>query len=767
MRRIFPTIGEYNQTIQNEGSLSLRTQSDLSFIPSKISPIKVFLFGSGSYAVVFKAIQYGKTYAIRCFLSTEQENIIRYESICNYLKTFSADWKVDCEFIDNEIEVKNQLYPILKMEWVDGELINDFITKNLHNNDTLSKLQKQLVEISTSLERHSVGHGDLQCGNMFIQTTPAGFQIKLIDYDGMYIPQFNSTKNLEKGRSEFQHPERSIYDFSPKIDRFSIWVMLTALEALKHNKSLWTEVMQGGFNTLDNLLFSSSDFSNPYNSRLFSSLKSINSETLNIYVNKLIQFCASDIDSIEKPFLVNASYTSIPVDEDIKNTASEKAPLKDELFITSSPIGANVLTTNFRILGKTPLYHNKAELLGKEIIVSSNNGDYKKFIVSDSDTVINVFFCPDGTNPEANENNTKKSDDSKSIEFDLIEEEPIIIKSKSKQKPPRKKKDYILPISFIVILIFITFLYYSAPIMEGINDLELTERNSNQEQILTNNPQSGSFNQPNSIQYQRSIKASEEYRYLSRVSNIERIKRFLKAEDNSDWEVLSYLFSNNVERYWNLENPTFDKLYTTYQYNWNNTRYRKNEIIEIKKISENHYKVSINFYFSNNSDTNQKVKYSELLFKFDDDGFIKYTNEFPVNLKDKNNYSEGYYIQRIKNLYNLFTLTVDKNEQEDYYELLDEYYIFYAPQLDKYYDIVGKTTPLYIYNEQIRFNEHYPSRKLNVSNFRLVNDDPYYTKFTFNSNYSLVDKSGKKFNGTFIETIAFNRSGKIIEHYME
>src|SRR5690606_28086079 len=242
-----------------------------------------------------------------CFLSIEQENINRYQSICSFLKTINEKWKTDIDFLNNEIEVKGNRYPVLIMEWIDGVLINQFVTDNLHNNNILSELQNQLVEISDSLESHQIGHGDLQCGNIIVQKIGSNFQVKLIDYDGMYISQFENSQSLENGRSEFQHPKRTKLDFSPTMDRFSFWVMLTALEALKYDKSLWREVMQGGFNTLDNFLFTIKDFTNPFQSNLFNRLKQLNSNSVNFYTEKLKQFCLNDLNSVEKPFLFGES----------------------------------------------------------------------------------------------------------------------------------------------------------------------------------------------------------------------------------------------------------------------------------------------------------------------------------------------------------------------------------------------------------------------------------------------------------------------------
>ena len=77
----YPSIGEYNQVIQKSGGNAFRTLDGINLIPSRTVPIKVYLFGSGAFAAVFKGSLNGTIYAIRCFLSAENETILRYKII--------------------------------------------------------------------------------------------------------------------------------------------------------------------------------------------------------------------------------------------------------------------------------------------------------------------------------------------------------------------------------------------------------------------------------------------------------------------------------------------------------------------------------------------------------------------------------------------------------------------------------------------------------------------------------------------------------------
>lgn len=397
MAKNYPTIGEYNQLIQKKGGSAFRSLNGINLIASRTSPIKVYLFGSGAFAAVFKGSLNGRTYAIRCFLSAEDETINRYKAICSYLKNIHSSWKTDCEFIENEISLNGNSYPILKMEWMNGLLINQFVSNHLSENKVLAELQAKLVSVSEDLERNKIGHGDIQCGNIIISGTSDDFQVKLIDYDGMYVPDFAYKKSIEKGRSEFQHPKRTLNNFSPEMDRFSFWVMLTALEALKHDKTLWRQVMQGGFNTLDNFLFTIQDFLNPNQSALFNRLYNLNSTSLNFYLETLKWLCNSEYSVIPPPALYgnsSKSSKSIPSEHQkyVPNSQSIDRTVSASKYkiITTNGI-ASVLTSTFQKLGSTPLELDKQTYEGKLILVS-NGKETKQITLNSHQNLIEIIF---------------------------------------------------------------------------------------------------------------------------------------------------------------------------------------------------------------------------------------------------------------------------------------------------------------------------------------------------------------------------------------
>lgn len=381
----FPILSEYNSAIQKYGGSVLKKYKNLEFQCSRSVPVKIYAFTSGAFAVVFKGIYLGKEYAIRCFLSADLEKLVRYRAIQNHLAKVNESWKIEFEFIDDEITVDGKSFPILKMDWIHGVKINEFVDKFLYDNEVLSRLQEQLVSLCESLERNQIGHGDLQSGNLLITGDSKYFTIKLIDYDGMFVPELAYKNSLEGGRSEFQHPKRSIYDFNSEIDRFSIWVMITAIEAIKEDKSLWKQVMQGGFNTLDNFLFTIQDFLNPDVSPLFIRLKRNNSEALKFYVETLTWLCRNSISAIPKPALFSGKATGT-------------GPKPDEGFLPASKVrivslnsSAAIFSTTLQKIGDTPLELDANTYLGKTVLVT-NGSETKRIVINSYDRIIEVKF---------------------------------------------------------------------------------------------------------------------------------------------------------------------------------------------------------------------------------------------------------------------------------------------------------------------------------------------------------------------------------------
>ena len=327
-----PTLEQYFSILDNKESGALSKLRDYHFLYTDNSSGGVYDFRHGTSAVVFKAEKGGKKYAIRLFLRDEPQIFKRYDAISEYLSSKVLPWKLDFIYLNNEILFGDKRLPAVAMDWAEGLHLNRFIDEAVYSHSALSRLQEKLIELSESLEDNGIGHGDLKFDNLIIDKKGDDFSITLVDYDSMYVPALAGEKNLEPGSPGYQHPWRLASHFSETMDRFSVWVMITALEAIKADSSLWTDPSQIGFKPEKNLLFTLKDFINPNSSKLFQKLKTYKNEALHFYTDHLIRFCQlQQLDRIEKPVLYEVQVLAKLGKPEIKEPQQNTEPAKSHL----------------------------------------------------------------------------------------------------------------------------------------------------------------------------------------------------------------------------------------------------------------------------------------------------------------------------------------------------------------------------------------------------------------------------------------------------
>ena len=212
---------------------------------------------SGNFASVFEVIGADqRRYAVRCFVRYADDQQQRYDAIATFLAGVDAPWKVDFSFLADGILIDGRWLPMLKMEWIEGLPLDRYVASQLGNRQALLALAGQFAQAIGDLERQGAAHGDLQHGNLLVT---ADGQLKLIDYDGMYVPALAGREGHELGHRNYQHPARSRADLGPGIDNFSAWVIYASLLALAIDPTLWTR-LDGGE---EKLIFSREDFIDP------------------------------------------------------------------------------------------------------------------------------------------------------------------------------------------------------------------------------------------------------------------------------------------------------------------------------------------------------------------------------------------------------------------------------------------------------------------------------------------------------------------------
>ena len=265
----YPLISEYVKAIQEAGD----NLEQLAYLTPVLDDHGEPYRSSGAFAVVFKMQDKssGKYYALKCFTEEQQGRADAYRQIADELDLLDSPYITSVKYMEKELFVDSQCeedeFPVLLMDWVDGETMEAYIAANYHNQSAMSLLCYRFGKMAAWLRSQSFAHGDVKPDNIIIR--PDG-SLTLVDYDGMFVSSMKGCKSPTVGTRDFSHPLRTMDDFDETIDDFSLASIALSLKAISM-KSTLLDI----YGASDRLLFSENDYRNPSNSKVISALQDL------------------------------------------------------------------------------------------------------------------------------------------------------------------------------------------------------------------------------------------------------------------------------------------------------------------------------------------------------------------------------------------------------------------------------------------------------------------------------------------------------------
>jgi hypothetical protein len=258
----WPNAQDYNQAVLSAATRFL--DAELRASQAVADAQGVARPHSGSFADVYQMYcpETGKHWAVKCFTKAVPGLAERYAALSAYLEHVRMPFAVDFEYLEPGIRVHFSWFPVIKMRWVPGVRLNDYVRDAVDKPAALDALLDVWVRMARRLREAGVGHGDLQHGNVLVIPGPhlGALAVKLVDYDGTCVPSLADRKPAEHGHPNFQHPQRLRgFGYGPEMDRFSMLTVAAALRCLRvGGRALWAR-----YDTGDNLLFRGADFAAP------------------------------------------------------------------------------------------------------------------------------------------------------------------------------------------------------------------------------------------------------------------------------------------------------------------------------------------------------------------------------------------------------------------------------------------------------------------------------------------------------------------------
>lgn len=339
----YPLISEYVRAIQDASNNLDKLAHLESVLDDHGEPYR----SSGAFAVVFKMKdeQTGKCYALKCFTEEQEGRAEAYRQIADELEFVDSSYITSVKYLDKEIFVDSSCeedeFPVLLMDWIDGETMENYIAENYQDNYAMAMLCYRFCKMAAWLRSQPFAHGDIKPDNIMVR--PDG-NLTLVDYDGMFVPAMKGQKSPTIGTKDFSHPLRTVDDFDERIDDFALASIALSLKAISMNSKLLDT-----YSASDRLLFSENDYRNPSNSKVISALQELmcDKDFCTLYSLFMLALARKELSACSFRLFIGEKPNIIPVmNEDLSTETTEeelKEAFVDEWGVKYSKDGRKLL----------------------------------------------------------------------------------------------------------------------------------------------------------------------------------------------------------------------------------------------------------------------------------------------------------------------------------------------------------------------------------------------------------------------------------------
>ena len=338
----YPLISEYVRAIQDASSNLDKLAHLVPVLDDHGEPYR----SSGAFAVVFKMQDKssGKYYALKCFTEEQEGRADACRQIADELDLLDSPYITSVKYMEKELFVDSQCeedeFPVLLMDWVEGETMETYISSNYCNQYAMSMLCYRLGKMAAWLRTQSFAHGDIKPDNIIVR--PDG-SLTLVDYDGMYVPSMKGSQSPTIGTRDFSHPLRTVDDFDETIDDFSLASIALSLKAISM-KSTLLDI----YGASDRLLFSENDYRNPSNSKVISALQGLmcDKDFCTLYSLFMLALARKELSTCSFRLFIGEKPNLLQTIEDLPTKATDeelKEAFDDEWGVKYSKDGRKLL----------------------------------------------------------------------------------------------------------------------------------------------------------------------------------------------------------------------------------------------------------------------------------------------------------------------------------------------------------------------------------------------------------------------------------------
>ena len=146
----YPQISSYQDNLADPGEYF--KSADCQSLTAVLDPRGLPYSSSGGYAAVFKMSRPdGSLVAVKCFLKDQPGRNEAYRLISQHLRLYTSPYLIRTDYREDELFVDDgdrEWYPVVIMDWVEGQNLSDYIKSHLSDPLALNVLAWRFCQMA-------------------------------------------------------------------------------------------------------------------------------------------------------------------------------------------------------------------------------------------------------------------------------------------------------------------------------------------------------------------------------------------------------------------------------------------------------------------------------------------------------------------------------------------------------------------------------------------------------------------------------------------
>jgi hypothetical protein len=171
----YPQITDYQDAVQDPRNTF--TDPELQAGSVAVSPLGLPMPMSGGFALTYKFQSGSKKFAVRCFHHEVPQAQAKYAQISTKLRSLGSSYFVNFDFQASGIRINGKSYPLVKMDWVEGDTLGVYLDLASRTPAKLNSVRQAFATLAEFLGWNGIAHGDIQNENVIVSNNA----LRLID----------------------------------------------------------------------------------------------------------------------------------------------------------------------------------------------------------------------------------------------------------------------------------------------------------------------------------------------------------------------------------------------------------------------------------------------------------------------------------------------------------------------------------------------------------------------------------------------------------